>query len=93
MLRLLKMLRLMKLKVGVFGNERPWKRLGRPVEALNVNPGVWFDLQSNRKSHGAVIDFHLRRFTLAAEVEDQRVGKDKKQKGQCGGRHRNLGKN
>lgn len=37
--------------------------------------------------------FHFRKFTLATEVEDQRVGRDNKHKDQCRSCYTNPGKN
>lgn len=72
---------------------------GKVKEGLESHP---WDPQSNGRSHGTVTGnrvkwsaFHFRKFTLAihSEVEDQRVGRDNKQKDQCRSCHTNSGKN
>lgn len=71
-------------------------------ESEKVNGGLkshpW-DPQSNGRSHGTVTgngakwpDFHFRKFTLEAKAEDQRVGRDSKQKDQHRGCYTNPGK-
>ena len=71
--------------------------------AGNMNGGLeshpW-DPQSNGRSRGTVTGnrvkwsgFHFRKFTLATEVEDQRVGRDNKQKDQCRSCYTNPGQN
>lgn len=57
---------------------------GKVNEGLESYP---WDPQSNGRSHGTVTGnrvkwsaFHFRKFTLATEVEDQRVGRDNSRK-------------
>lgn len=70
---------------------------GEVNEGLESHP---WDPQSNERSHGTVTGnrakwsaFHFRKSTLATEAEDQRVGRDSKQKDQCRSCHTNSGKN